>query len=625
MIVYGDPSYEAGFAVLLARLRERVETALRSGDASTISLDTLRGLLIFAGQIEQAAWDDLPALVDSESSAAFLSLTKHTTYELAGAYIAAWNESANSPSPAISSNARSLLYGVRAMLDGAILHPFPAPSNVQVRVKLPEGFAFYALYPEQYAQAAELWGVQPTLDPEPRIVVVGIRSIGTTLSALISRLLYNAGRQAHNVTARPGGHPFARSVEGGLQGVDGADYALIVDEGPGMSGSSMAAIAQALVQSGIQAERIAFLPGHGGEPGGQGNDDVKCWWATTPRYVTPSQDMRWNGLTLTHVLAAQTIGLVGSRHSVAEAHVENFGGGLWRRSVYVDKADWPAANAAFEMPKYRISLPDGTRVLWKFAGLATDADGVDQAEAAYQILTQRGKAGWTPAPLGTAMGFVAMPWIEAAPLTFADATPDTLKHIGHYIASVAAAPLSLSEHNDALTRLADMLYWNTWEALGEEHAVRTRVWSDLALNASWLQSAPAYGDGRLTPHEWLRLPDRTLLKSDAAGHDADHTVVGRQCWLWDIAGTITEWRLEEAQADTLLHAAQESITGKAQGQQAVTPNVVIFYRMAYAAFRVGQTHLCAQMSGHDLEEQARLWQAYSVYREQLHTLLAAVP
>src|SRR3982750_4419365 len=56
------------------------------------------------------------------------------------------------------------------------------PGNIRLRP--PEGFAYYALYPEMYASACLdfLREQQPA-----RVGVVGIRSIGTTLSAVVAR------------------------------------------------------------------------------------------------------------------------------------------------------------------------------------------------------------------------------------------------------------------------------------------------------------------------------------------------------------------------------------------------------------------------------------------------------
>src|SRR5882724_4330375 len=73
-----------------------------------------------------------------------------------------------------------------------------------VEVSIPEGYAFYALHPRSYAEAAvRFWE-----DARPRaVVVIGIRSIGTSLSAVVCAALEERGCAVRRYTVRPGGHP----------------------------------------------------------------------------------------------------------------------------------------------------------------------------------------------------------------------------------------------------------------------------------------------------------------------------------------------------------------------------------------------------------------------------------
>ncbi len=480
-------------------------------------------------------------------------------------------------------------------------------------MKLPEGFAFYALYPEQYVAAALRWMADHRAASR-RVVVVGIRSIGTTLLAVVAAALRAGGWEAHRRTVRPSGHPFARQADIRAEALEGATWGLVVDEGPGLSGSSLAAAAEALAAAGLDPARISFLPGHAGEPGGAASGGVRAWWSRAPRYVTPSGDLRWEGRSLPENLAARTLDLWGVPGPVPQ--IEDLGGGLWRNLVYPHPARWPAVCAPFERPKYRCAGPGGAAVLWKFAGLAGAPGGAGSlAEAARARLAERAQAGWTPAPLGVALGFVATPWAEGAPLTCNGADPAVLAHIGRYLVAVAGPPLPAGEQDAALGRLREMLYWNTWEALGEAAAARTRPWGEAAAHSGQEGAPRTYGDGRLAPHEWLRTRSGQLLKVDAAGHDADHTIIGRQPLAWDVAGALVEWGLDEGAAAPLLAAYQ------AAGGPALRPAPLRFYRMAYAAFRTGQCALCADMLAHDPDEQARLRRAWARYRNELAGLL----
>ena len=80
------------------------------------------------------------------------------------------------------------------------------------------------------------------LPVDRRIVVIGLRSIGTALAATV------AGALAHPVaaiTVRPHGHPFEREIavtdEFATVLAEPTARYVVVDEGPGLSGSSVAA------------------------------------------------------------------------------------------------------------------------------------------------------------------------------------------------------------------------------------------------------------------------------------------------------------------------------------------------------------------------------------------------
>ncbi len=659
MIVYGDPSYEEDFPTLLRYLHGCITLSSGLKFSGLDALERLRWLLIFAGQIQQGLEDALdvgaplaapspiaaPSPLIAPSPAEDLSLLdamRTVTERLANAFVAAEQGE-------ISVGARL----------GSLADSVPnweiAP-QIRLTLKLPEGYAFYALYPEQYCAAARQWAQEHAGETVATVRVIGIRSIGTSLGAVVRAALKSAGFNTTWQTVRPTGHPYERQADLGEIEIGPNEWALIVDEGPGQSGSSMASVAQALVELGMARERIAFLPGHGGNPGGSGGEAVRQWWADTPRYVTPTAELRWNGLALPDVLAARTPQLVrdyaqyrqseGNTGSMArgeEVHVvsvEDFGGGLWRRAVYESEAEWPAVCAAFERPKYRVTLSNGTRVLWKYAGLATiplpnppvsptsQREGwLSQSHVMEQWFGMRGMfaSPLPPVPLGALMGFVATLWTEGTPLTLPDSTPAFLAEMGAYIGACSAPPPMPEEHEAALARLQSLLYWNTWEALGEEAAERTRQWRAILEQSAWARQARTFGDGHLAPQEWIHTESGKLHKIDCIGYEPDHTIIGWQAYVWDIAGAIVEWGLEATTAALLLEAAQTAIQGltpNSVGFDATVPSdVLAAYQLAYAAFRVGQTHLCANMSSHDPNEQARLWGAYNIYKETLARLL----
>jgi hypothetical protein len=133
----------------------------------------------------------------------------------------------------------------------------------KLTLSVPEGFAYYALHPLSFAQVLDKTS-RPT-----RVVVIGIRSIGTTLSAVTSAALRARGVQALRITVRPTGHPYNRhadlsSEQMVLIGKEislGAGV-LIVDEGPGLSGSSFISVAEALLRAQVPRDRITLVCSH---------------------------------------------------------------------------------------------------------------------------------------------------------------------------------------------------------------------------------------------------------------------------------------------------------------------------------------------------------------------------
>jgi hypothetical protein len=161
--------------------------------------------------------------------------------------------------------------------------PSGLPLEKRIDLKTPEGFAFYQLYPEQYRRATKTW-----LQAAPRggpIVVIGIRSIGTTLSRVVCEELQTAGLNVHRCTVRPEGDPFKRQVQLPSWIKSGSEAYLIVDEGPGLSGSSFAAVSDGLEERGIRRSQIHFFPSHAGSPGPAASEQIQKVWQEIPRWV----------------------------------------------------------------------------------------------------------------------------------------------------------------------------------------------------------------------------------------------------------------------------------------------------------------------------------------------------
>jgi hypothetical protein len=589
MIVYGDPSFQADLHSLAAELRHCASLALprsRGWDR----LDRSRALLIRAGQLEQALEDASPA------HPAF-SAVRHATDLAAAALVSDWHaldgtsRAAEDPGPCAIHRLLETLQEVHATPDLAL------------RVKVPEGFAFYTLYPEQYCAAAAKW-CEDHITGAPDVLVVGVRSIGTSLSALVGKVLTSRGIVAHRTTLRPTGHPFdRRATLDGAAAASRPTHALIVDEGPGISGSSMAAAAQACEDIGVPADRIAFLPGHGHEPGHAASAVVRECWSRTKRYVVPLADLRWGDRSLPDLLAVATERLIGS----PVTHVHDLSAGQWRSRVYPPDQPFPAVCVPFERTKYLVTTTLGASLFWKFAGLTGAAD------QDFARLTRLAQQDWTPAPVAIEHGFIATSWSPTGGRSTASTGNANGAFNGYargalarYILDAAGPPLSPDEQRESLGRLREMLYWNAREALGDAAADRANALSDRIVARPRQYPVPRYGDGRLAPHEWLLAPKGHLMKTDCAGHDRDHTIVGIQPLAWDVAGALVEWQLDS------LPLPEDAPVDLAE---------LPFYRAAYAAFRLGMCTLCASFLQPGDPDHTRLLEAAERYRADLERTL----
>src|SRR5689334_9911164 len=255
MIVYGDCPIQIKCNEFIRRFQRRVT------DLPT-DLQELRVRLVLAGQLQQATEDAGLSCAQRCSALTSTAADALVPFALGG--------------PPARRPEQAMLRQLDAIAQFA-------PAHGTLTIRTPEGFAWYALFPDAYAQAADEWvrGVAS----DAAVMVVGIRSIGTTLAATVAAVLKAHCRQVTCVTVRPHGHPFDRKATLPPPRAS-ADYAIIVDEGPGLSGSSMVAVADAIVALGMPRAAITFFPGHGHGPGCEARPHVRrCWRETPAQYV----------------------------------------------------------------------------------------------------------------------------------------------------------------------------------------------------------------------------------------------------------------------------------------------------------------------------------------------------
>jgi hypothetical protein len=471
-----------------------------------------------------------------------------------------------------------------------------------IRTRQAEGYAFYALYPEAYLEAARaLKGVSP-------VCVIGIRSIGAGLSALVAAAL----DAPPPVTVRPVGHPFERRLAVSPELADeirsgsGGTFA-IVDEGPGLSGSSFGAVADWLEANGVARGRIHAFPSHPGDLGPQASAAHRERWAALPRHVIDFEDLVLRSETPAHRLESWVADLVGA----ALAPPEDLSGGAWRAQVYASEADWPAANIQQERRKYRLRTETGSWLL-KFAGLGREGAA---KRARGRLLFE---AGFTPEVAGYRHGFLVGRWVEEArPVDLAAVDrPRLLDRVAQYLA-FRARHLAAPEIRGATAGdLLAMARHNAAQALGTEAASALDPW-EARLPALEARIRRVDTDNRMQALEWLQRWDGSFLKADALDHSAAHDLVGGQDIAWDVAGAAAELGLSEEEIERLrAGVARES-------GHPVDAELLAFSRRAYLAFQLGAAILSAQALAGCPAEAARLGRAAERYGQMLAGLLEA--
>ncbi len=414
----------------------------------------------------------------------------------------------------------------------------------EIEIRLPEGYAFYALTPEAYGLAAR----QLRLTATPRII--GLRSIGTGLACMAAAAL----GAPPPVTLRPAGHPFARSLsiapDLAAQLLEGDPHFVIVDEGPGLSGSSLGAVADWLEDHGVPRERIAFLPGHANPLGPQASERHRARWTSAQKPVVPAADL------LRDRLPQWLEPLVGP----LDQPLIDISAGGWRPLWSAAEHDWPAVNSTWERMKF---LARSRRKTWlvKFAGLGRTG------EAKLQLAQRLEATGFGPDVAGLVHGWLVTRWHEEA-----HPTRPTLDELTRYLG--LRASWSAPRRGASPEQLLAMARHNAPAQLG--------AWSpDLGK----VRSRPVLIDGRMDAHEWLRLPSAKLLKADALDHHAAHDLVGCQDIAWDLAGAMAELDLREDDAIALANHFD------------IDAPTLDFHRRCYLAFRLGAHRMSEGMTG----------------------------
>ena len=369
LLVFRDTAEQLCGRSLLLRLLQKLREVDPSRPASVLSP------LILAGQLECT-------LADSDSP------STGTAAAISDALAAAFLGTASVGLGALGSQ----LSSIEGSLPGL------------ARVSYPEGFAYYALHPVDFAEAAA------QCVHAPSVGLIGIRSIGTTLSAVAAARLIGKGVFASRITVRPAGHPYDRKTEftnsqtSWLEQLKRKDSVfLIVDEGPGLSGSSFLSVAEALERHGVSPSRITLVGTRDTDPAQLCTRDAVRRWGRYKRQK-----------------AVSTI----ARGHLGDIHLS---GGEWRNVCLQPGVEWPACWP--EMEALKFLYPD-RQYLFKFQGFG------EHGERAFNRAQALFEAGWTPRPIPTSEGMGCYPFVSGSPLSSSDYPPNCWigsPNIAHFV------------------------------------------------------------------------------------------------------------------------------------------------------------------------------------------------
>ncbi len=448
-----------------------------------------------------------------------------------------------------------------------MLAGLPLPETL--RVSPPEGFSYYAVHPLDYVAAVRRMSL-----PGP-FAIIGIRSIGSTLSAIVRAALRASGIPAERITVRPTGHPYQRETRFSevqvlwlRQMADQDASFLIVDEGPGRSGSSFLSVAEALERVGVPDEKITLIGSHQPDPASLCATDATRRWQRY-RYVPATQTMLSRFEDFTY-----------------------FGGGYWRSHLLPDHSQWPECWPQMERMKFL--SPDSSEI-FKFEGLGPLGDTVRERATALA------EAGFSPKISDAGDGFARYEVLRARPLNASDVSNSILRRIAEYCAfRLQHFPATQPDHSQLVdsTRFnIDLFFGIDWKNRADE----------------FLSAPCMVVDGRMQPHEWLLTDTGHLLKSDATSHGDDHFFPGPCNVAWDLAGAVVEWNLSSEAAEYLLRQFQRLSGVDLEWEMPA-------FLTAYSVFRLAYCHM-AMTSTSDLQEKRRLCLARDRYRLRASQLL----
>lgn len=542
MIVYRKTEEESVIAELLREVG-------RLADAATGALrhDLATELLMETGRLEAGLTDALFPCSDGFND---VTMAARRASVMAGhVFVASWEGRVG--------EAGRWAGRLTKELEGLSVMPLPW----KVRTRVPEGYVHYGLFPEVYIKAARDFfeNERPT-----DAVCIGLRSIGTSLSAVVSATLETLGCRVRSFTLRPRGHPFRRKVrcsERLEEALGGAPARfLIVDEGPGLSGTSFSSATGKLKSFGVPDSAIFLFPSWVPDGSSFISAEARLAWARHRKYSASFEEL-W-----------VRSGRLAKEASVTGELVD-ISAGSWRSLFYEREADYPATHPRHERRKYLC----GGSVLLKFAGHGRY--GRKKLERAALMA----EAGHGVPVGGLHSGFIKTEFLDGRPLGPAGLNQLLLDEMASYLSCIRRT--FRAERRMDFDEFVQMATRNITLGLGEEWGGRAA--SLEGMRRVYESGTPVEVDGRMHPVEWL-LTKKGYRKADTLDHHSDQFFPSSQDIAWDIASAIVEFDMSPMESRYLV--SKYSVSAK----DAVDAVRLRLYMIAYLAFRLGYASFAAE-------------------------------
>jgi hypothetical protein len=439
------------------------------------------------------------------------------------------------------------------------------PGNIPLRI--PEGFVYYGLYPETYIQAADIFISEVT--PES-VVVVGIRTIGTQLSALVAARLEKYCCKVDSFTVRPKGHPFSRYIEFSEQQkqkfvVNSSAWVVVVDEGPGLSGSTICGTLLKIKECGVLRDRTVVFP---------------SWIPDGKLFISANARSMWNHYKK-YLGCFDEMWIRNGRleKQFDKSIYREISCGMWRPYIIKNEDMFPAVHPNHERRKYILCKYGGKSLtLTKFAGLGRYGE----------TIVKRGsllaRAGFTPMLNSFSDGFVDMDFIEGELVTSGGPDNRLLETVARYCSFLRKN--CKAESVTTFSLIMDMIRVNVGEGLGPQWLRKIDLF-EKKYQASIYENEVVSIDGRMFPHKWIRT-DSGYVKVDHLEHHADEFFHGPQNIAWDLAGFSVEFELAKNKRDTLVELYIHYSNDRSVIER------LPFFIIAYLSFRLGYVTLASQ-------------------------------